>query len=201
MARLKAPERREQILAVATTLFAKHGYECATTAAIADAAGVTEPILYRHFAGKKALFIAIVRAMSNKTIQHWEKIVADTDNTYEQIRRIARQFPQQIEHLNDAYHVLHGALATSRDPEVMAVVRDHYLAKVVFFSRILRQGQSTGLIRPDIDPELIAWEIINLGIGYAMLHLNLPDLRRSADAVSMVDMILECLKTKEASGK
>ena len=35
-----------------------------TTAAIADAAGVTEPILYRHFSSKQGMFIAITRAMS-----------------------------------------------------------------------------------------------------------------------------------------
>ena len=34
------------------------------TAAIAEAAKVTEPILYRHFKSKQELFIAIARAMS-----------------------------------------------------------------------------------------------------------------------------------------
>ena len=40
---------------VATKLFARNGYEATTTAAIAEAAGVTEPILYRHFEGKQDL--------------------------------------------------------------------------------------------------------------------------------------------------
>lgn len=188
-------------MTVATSLFAEHGYENATTAAIADAAGVTEPILYRHFAGKKSLFIAIVRMMSERTIHHWETIVADTDDPYEQIRRIARQFPQQIAHLSEAYHVLHGALATNRDPDVVAVVRDHYLLKQAFLARILRQGQAAGLIRPDVHPDMPAWEFINLGIGFAMLGLNLPGIHGKADAVSMVDMILSCLKVNEETGK
>ena len=45
MPRLKAPQRREQLIEVATKLFARNGYEATTTAAIALAAGVTEPIL------------------------------------------------------------------------------------------------------------------------------------------------------------
>jgi AcrR family transcriptional regulator len=67
MPRLKAPQRREQLIEVATKLFARKGYEATTTAAIAEAAGVTEPILYRHFKSKQELFIAIVREMSDQT--------------------------------------------------------------------------------------------------------------------------------------
>ncbi len=59
MARLKAPQRREQLISVATRQFAKFGYDATTTDAIAKAAGVTEPILYRHFGSKQELFIAI----------------------------------------------------------------------------------------------------------------------------------------------
>src|SRR5687768_7683292 len=53
MPRLKAAQRREQLISVATRLFAERGYEATTTAAIAEAAGVTEPILYRHFHNKQ----------------------------------------------------------------------------------------------------------------------------------------------------
>jgi AcrR family transcriptional regulator len=194
MSRLKAPQRREQILSVATKLFAAHGYECTTTAAIAEAAGVTEPILYRHFTGKQALFIAIVQAMSQMTIRHWEELIEGTSDPMEQIRRIARQFPEQIETLSDAYHVLHGALATSRDEQVVAVVREHYNLKQAFFAKIIRQGQRAGHIRDDLDPNLPAWEIINLGIGYAMIYQNLPGAYGDLDPDAMIDLILNCLK-------
>ena len=60
MTRLPAAERREQLLDTAVTLFAKRGYAGATTAELAKAAGVTEPIIYRHFASKKDLFIAVI---------------------------------------------------------------------------------------------------------------------------------------------
>ena len=53
---MKAPERRAQVLRVATRLFARFGYARTTTASLARAAGVTEPVLYRHFPSKRALF-------------------------------------------------------------------------------------------------------------------------------------------------
>src|SRR5437588_9998611 len=105
--RLKAPQRREQLIEVATKLFAKHGYEATTTAAIADAAGVTEPILYRHFKSKQELFVAIVREMSDQTMQEWRELILGVNDPEERIRRVAQLFPSNIQKMSDAYHVIH----------------------------------------------------------------------------------------------
>lgn len=177
MRRLKAPQRREQLIEVATRLFAKWGYEATTTAAIAEAAGVTEPILYRHFDSKQDLFVAIVRSVSAQTMEHWKEIISGTDDPAEQIRQIAQAFPDHIRDLADAYHVLHGALATSRDKKVQAVMREHYAQIERFFVQIITRGQERGIFRPQIDPKAPTWQLIMTGIGYAMLALNLapPD--------------------------
>ncbi|MCA9310819.1 MAG: helix-turn-helix transcriptional regulator, partial [Phycisphaerales bacterium] len=53
MTRLPAAKRREQLLDTAVVLFAERGYGGATTAELARAAGVTEPIIYRHFKSKR----------------------------------------------------------------------------------------------------------------------------------------------------
>src|SRR5215218_7076274 len=127
MPRLKAADRRQQLITVGTQFFAERGYEATTTAAIAEAAGVTEPILYRHFKGKQDLFVAIVREMSELTMRHWNGLIAGVDDPAEAIRRIARQFPQHATQLADAYHVLHGALSTSRDKQVLKVMHEHYV--------------------------------------------------------------------------
>ena len=60
MTRLPAAQRREQLLDEASKLFAQLGYARATTSQLAKAAGVTEPIIYRHFASKRDLFIALI---------------------------------------------------------------------------------------------------------------------------------------------
>jgi AcrR family transcriptional regulator len=58
--RMKGDERREQILAAAISLFAKHGFSGTTTKEIAKAAGVSEAMVFRHFANKDALYGAIL---------------------------------------------------------------------------------------------------------------------------------------------
>src|SRR6478609_8675579 len=178
MPRLKAPQRREQLMEVATKLFARNGYEATTTAAIALAAGVTEPILYRHFKSKQELFVAIVKAVSEQTMRHWQEIIAGVDDPAEQIRRIAAEMPAHMEKLTDAYHVLHGALATSRDKKVLAVMREHYSAIEKFFSNVVAHGQKTGIFRKNIAPRAAAWQLILTGIGYGMIALNLAPFER-----------------------
>ena len=86
MARLKAAQRREQLIAVATKLFAKTGYDATTTAEIAKAAGVTEPILYRHFESKQELFVAIVRDVSAYYLIGYSSTIAPSDGKFHEIK-------------------------------------------------------------------------------------------------------------------
>ena len=58
--RLPAAARRRAILDAALRVFAAGSYSGATTAEIARAVGVTEPILYRHFASKRELYLACI---------------------------------------------------------------------------------------------------------------------------------------------
>lgn len=59
-ARMAADERRQQIVAVAMRLFSERGFRGTTTKEIAQAAGVSEAIIFRHFATKDELYSAII---------------------------------------------------------------------------------------------------------------------------------------------
>lgn len=58
--RLTGEERRATIVEAAGRLFGERGYDGARLDQIATAAGVTKPILYRHFADKQALYMALL---------------------------------------------------------------------------------------------------------------------------------------------
>ena len=58
--RLPAGERREGILDAARALFSQHGYDRASMRDIAEAAGITAPVLYDHFPSKQALQVALI---------------------------------------------------------------------------------------------------------------------------------------------
>lgn len=56
------PGRKGEILDSALHVFAEHGYDNGSMREIAKGVGVSEPALYRHFPGKEALFLALIRA-------------------------------------------------------------------------------------------------------------------------------------------
>jgi len=58
--RLTAEDRRQQILDVAFGLFARKGYEGATTREIAEEAGINEALLFRHFSSKENLYWTMI---------------------------------------------------------------------------------------------------------------------------------------------
>src|SRR5437016_7219107 len=70
-ARLGKAERKRQLLAHAKQLFVRLGYRETTTEKIAAAAGVTEPVLYRHFDSKKALFLEVLEEIREATLDRW----------------------------------------------------------------------------------------------------------------------------------
>ena len=63
--RFSAADRREQILEVATRLFARQGYQGTTTKQISDHARVNEALVFRHFPSKEELYWAVIERKIN----------------------------------------------------------------------------------------------------------------------------------------
>ena len=64
MPRLTSSDRKKQILEVATELFGRHGFDGVTTRQIADGAGITEAMVFRHFATKDDLYWEVLSCKS-----------------------------------------------------------------------------------------------------------------------------------------
>jgi AcrR family transcriptional regulator len=59
--RMRAADRRHQIVLVAAELFSRKGFNGTTTKEIAECAGVSQAIIFRHFPSKEALYFAIIK--------------------------------------------------------------------------------------------------------------------------------------------
>ncbi len=97
--RLTADLRRIQLLDRALPLFARSGYRGTTTARIVKAAGVSPPILYRHFAGKRDLFEALIEHAAAKVVESWESAargIADPARRQDAIARAAVAAPPEM---------------------------------------------------------------------------------------------------------
>ncbi|MDX2016610.1 MAG: TetR/AcrR family transcriptional regulator [Planctomycetota bacterium] len=175
MSRLTGKERREQLLDVAEKLFARHGYARATTAELAKAAGVTEPIIYRHFDSKRALFIALIQRTAQRTLGYWEQQLASAADPAQRLRRLIGENPMVSEQAREAYRVFLQAITEVEDDEIRKAVHDHIGNLHAFLVREIVRAQSEHKVAARFTPELIAWLLIDVGLGYGLLSaLRIP---------------------------
>ncbi|MFM8238307.1 MAG: TetR/AcrR family transcriptional regulator [Actinomycetota bacterium] len=66
--RLPAGQRRSQLLAVARERFATQGFHATSMDDIAEAAGVTKPVVYQHFPSKHALYAELLTDTSRRLL-------------------------------------------------------------------------------------------------------------------------------------
>lgn len=79
--RLSNDERRHAIMLAAIPLFADKGYDALTTKEIADAAGISEALLYRHFESKQVLFNAVQDTCVTHAAAEVRRLESLPDNT------------------------------------------------------------------------------------------------------------------------
>ena len=140
--RRRAPEeKRAQIASAAAALFAEHGYAGATTARIAERAGVSEGIVFHHFRSKRELFREVVAEYGRKFVR---AMFGEDPSAVPAAPReaIAAGFAFVREH-----QALHRVFST-RDPELTALVEQGTHAPIVAaLEKTLRAGVERRLAR------------------------------------------------------
>jgi AcrR family transcriptional regulator len=119
--RLSGPDRRRQLLGAALEIFAAKGFHRASMDEIADAAGVTKPVVYQHFRSKRALFHALVVDIGEQLEQ---AIRTSTDAAADPRAQAVAGFTAYLRFVSRhpaAFWVLFGSEAR-RDPEFAEAV-------------------------------------------------------------------------------
>ena len=83
--RLPRDQRRIQLLDAASEVFASRGYHAAAMDDIADAAGVSKPVLYQHFPSKLDLYLALLDQSCDRLVEVVEEALASTDNNADRV--------------------------------------------------------------------------------------------------------------------
>lgn len=104
--RLAAAERRRQLLDVALHAFADHGFHGTSMNDVAEAAGVTKPVLYQHFASKKALYGELVDDLGTALEGAIVAAVAEADGPRQQVEAGFRAYFRWATSQGAAFKVL-----------------------------------------------------------------------------------------------
>jgi len=104
--RLRAAERRVQLLRVARRLFARDGYRGASMESIAEAAGVTKPVLYQHFSSKRALYSALLASELGRLTEELETAFSQAESNEQRLRRGFGTYVDFVDRNEDTFRLL-----------------------------------------------------------------------------------------------
>ncbi len=115
--RLSGGERRRQLSTVAFRLFAERGYESTTMDEIAEAAGVTKPLVYQHFSSKRALYLELVDSVTEELLAAITAATAAAAGPREQVEHgFAAYFRMVVTH-ETAFRLLYSR-SSPTDPDL-----------------------------------------------------------------------------------
>lgn len=120
--RLPALERKEQLLDVALSVFAAKGYHDTSMNDIAEAAGVTKPVVYQHYESKRALFLAIIDHVGDRMIEVLTAATSGLTDGQAQVEAGTVAFFKWVERDKNAFTFLFGS-GTQNDDEFTAAIR------------------------------------------------------------------------------
>lgn len=89
--RAKSQLRVTELLAAARRVFSEQGFQRATTAQIAELAGVSEATVFTYFAGKRELCMAVVKDWYDEISTDLEREVPRLQGIHAQLRYVIRQ--------------------------------------------------------------------------------------------------------------
>jgi AcrR family transcriptional regulator len=156
--RMPSGERREAIVRAALRVFTSTSYAGATTAEIAREAGVTEPVLYRHFASKRDLWLACLDVAWDETRAMLREKVATFSGTPASSTRSPWRSPQ----MPNLW--IQGLTEAGEDPVVRRAIRRHMREVHDFVADEIRRGQEAGTIPVDRDANAEGWVFIAGGL-------------------------------------
>jgi AcrR family transcriptional regulator len=174
--RLTAEQRRHQLFAVALELFAQRGFRATTMDDIAEAAGVTKPLLYQHFSSKRALYLELVDSIARDLLTAIRDAVMRADGPRQQVELgFAAYFHLVVSHeaefrllygrdhaddqeLGRALRTVEDAIAEAIDPLIDAGLDDDHRRLLAYGIVGLAEGASRRFMAQRLDSDAAADE-------------------------------------------
>ncbi|MCZ6815579.1 MAG: TetR/AcrR family transcriptional regulator [Planctomycetota bacterium] len=193
--RMKAPDRRRQLLEAAIDCFAEYGYRGTTTARLSKAARVSEPVLYRHFASKHDLFVALLDRVGREVRREWRKAILPLSSPMDQLRVLLRLNPATTDPRTKLlYQVIFSAQAERNEPAIQIALKQHYEQYARFLTNIIKRAQRAGHVRADVSASGLAWQLVHAAIGFAMIKpLEIPGHATPAFVEQAIGLLMEQL--------
>ena len=173
--RLPADERRVVIEDAAARLFAEHGYAGTRLNDIAAEAGVTKPMLYRHFESKKALHLALLAKHRDELLGQLAENAAGDGPLGPRVPALLDAWFAYVEEHPYAWRMLFRD--TTGDPEIQAFHLELHASARALNVALLNAWEEVSVPVDEIEP--LAETVRSATTGLALWWLEHPEVPRS----------------------
>jgi len=158
----QSEQTRDRIVLAAARLFARKGYSGTSIADISREVDMTKGALYHHFAGKEAIFYAVV----DRIRKTWRSVVArEVVSSRDAVARLEILLDRQARFLqsDETFCLVLNGLMSEMDgvnEDFLGVLQEVYSELARFIEQIIVHGQQAGQIRQDLEPGLTALAMV-----------------------------------------
>ena len=193
--RLPAEERKKQILKCAVKVLARSNYYNTKMSDIAKEAGISEALVYKHFPSKKAIFLSVLKHMSDRILFFWQDEIAPTESALERLRfMLLGYYQRMIKHPNEL-KVQFMAVAGIDDKDVLKRLRKDQQNYIQSIADVIEEGIRKGEVRKDVDVNALAFAYNGSGIMMNMMRLlGFKRKLNEETVVSMIDHFIASIK-------
>ena len=147
-ARLPRSARRTQLLGAAREIFVAHGYHAAAMDDIAERAGVSKPVLYQHFPGKRELYLALLEEHTQELLGAVQGALASTSKNKERVAATMAAYFEFIDSESESFRLVFESDLTS-DEQVRQLVDQVSIGCAALFADVIQED--TGLSRAEAE--------------------------------------------------
>lgn len=170
--------RRQQILDAAIACFARNGFHQTTMEEIGDEAGLSPGVAYRYFDSKNDIIVATVQGSVDRSVDFYEEAAEEEDilsvlermidDSYQRFERPGRDVYYKVR-IQLYAETLQNSEVAKRAGKLRADAQERLAA-------IIRKGQESGQINPDLDIQAVAGTIMANYDGFILHWLANPEV-------------------------
>lgn len=150
-----ANTRRDELLALAATMFAERGMRATTVRDIADSAGILSGSLYHHFSSKEEMVDEVLRGFLDWLFHRYQEIVATEPNPVQRLKGLFMASFEAIETQHAAVVIYQDEAKHLSSQPRFAYVDERNREQRQMWVEVLTQGIEEGYFRPDVDVDLV----------------------------------------------
>lgn len=199
--RLGADERREEIVRVTLDLAAKQGVDDVTTQDMAQAMGLTQGAVFRHFASKDAIWLAVMQWVRDRLLTVLARAAAQGSDPLDALQRMFYAHIDFIAAHPAIPRVLMSEHLHNRSAALRCLVTEILLGYEAKIAGLLDEARAQGLARPDLDAHAAATLYIGMIQGLVLQGSILREQRTlAAEAARTFPIYLQAIRPPSTQG-